>query len=399
MILGASYSQIPLIRAARNLGWETVAVSIPGPYAGMQEADITVPADITKPEEVLKAAKELKIDGITTCCMDLGIHAQGYVCEKLGLPGPDEFAAKASCDKSLEKEAYVQAGILTAPFVKVHSEEEVRQKLGGLRLPVMLKAADQMGSRGVYRADTEEEAVARFREAITWTGRDFCIMEECIQGTMFGIEAMISGGKPAYVLPLGNVQRDGNPPFPVGHYVPWERGEEVEQKAVKLVEQVAKALHFDNCAMDMDCMYLDGEIYVIEATARAGATCITDTVGIYYGIDYFEAIARAAMGEDVSYMFRLKPGQKGTANLSRMLSADREGIVDRIEVDGELPDNVTDLSFNIESGSRVRPMQNGRDRIGQLIVKGRDLAECAHTQEEVLGKIRLIYREENGLEK
>ena len=34
-------------------------------------------------------------------------------------------------------------------------------------------------------------------------------------------------------------------------------------------------------------MYKDGKVYVIEATARAGATCITDTVGIYYGIDYY----------------------------------------------------------------------------------------------------------------
>ncbi len=387
MVLGASYSQIPLMRAAKRLGCHVIAASIPGPYAGFGEADEVVNVDITDPEAVLKAAQEHQIDGVATCCMDVGIRALGYVCEKMGLAGPDSFGAEAAADKSIEKAAYVEHGVNTAKHFLVHNHEELQKALDQLTFPVILKAVDQMGSRGIFRSNTRQEALDNFDQSMTWTKRDFCIVEEFIDGTMFGVEAMMSQGKLAYVLPLGNDQRDGNPPFPVGHYVPWDNAETLQSQIEQQVANVAKALHFDNCGMDLDCMYKDGKIYIIEATARAGATCITDTVSIYYGIDYFEAIVKAALGEDVADMFKT---DKHTPSISRLLSSDVEGVVKSIQQPTSLPANVTDLSFNVAAGDEVRPMQNGRDRIGQLIVKGETLEECRKVQAEILNQIRVI---------
>ena len=87
MILGAAASQVPLISAAKRLGYETIVTSIPGDYPGFTYADVCCYADISKPEEVLAKAKELNIDGITTCGMDTGIRAIGRVCDELGLWG------------------------------------------------------------------------------------------------------------------------------------------------------------------------------------------------------------------------------------------------------------------------------------------------------------------------
>ena len=369
MVLGASYSQIPLMKAARRLGLHVTAVSIKGPYRGFDYADDIVYADITSPEEVLRAAEEAQVDGVTTCCMDLGVEAMGVVNERLHLSGPGIFAAKAARNKAVEKQAYREHGVPTAAFCFVHSQEELKKALTVMQYPVILKAADA-------------------------TKENFCILEEFLEGTMFGVEAMMSNGKLAYVLPLGNDLLDGNPPFPIGHYVPWAQGEAIREKIEDLVRAVAEALHFDNCAMDLDCMYKDGKVYVIEATARAGATCITDTVGIYYGIDYYEAIVKAAMGIDVSEMFRV-PAKQHTPNVSRLLFADREGVVSRIDAPapGQLPDGVVDLSFNISEGSRVQKVTNGRDRIGQLIVRGESVEACRKMEREVLSQIHLEYRE------
>ena len=41
MILGASYTQIPLYEAAKRLGVRTIAASIPGEYPGFGIADET----------------------------------------------------------------------------------------------------------------------------------------------------------------------------------------------------------------------------------------------------------------------------------------------------------------------------------------------------------------------
>ena len=50
MILGASYSQLPLYEAARQLGAATVAASTPGDWPGFDVADESVYADITDPD-------------------------------------------------------------------------------------------------------------------------------------------------------------------------------------------------------------------------------------------------------------------------------------------------------------------------------------------------------------
>ena len=388
MILGASYSQIPLIEAAKRLGYRTIVASIPGEYRGFTYADEIAYVDITDPEAVLDAAQKWDIDGIATCCMDVGIRSLGYVCEKMGLPGLNIAAAQASCDKFIEKEAYIRCGVNTAKYFRVHNEQELGQALEKLDFPVMVKAVDLMGSRGIFRSDTREEAMANYKKTMEATGRDYCIVEEFIDGTMFGVEAMISHGKLAYVLPMGNDLLQGNPPFPIGHYVPWEHEQLLQEQVREQVERVADALGFDNCAMDLDCMLKDGRIYVIEATGRAGATCITDTVSIYYGIDYYEAIVQAAMGVDVCAMFQTKDFP-GTPSVTRLLSASKSGIVEEITVPERLPDEVTDLSFNIERGSFVQPMTNGRDRIGQLIVKGDTLEKCYDVLNQMLREIRL----------
>jgi len=396
MVLGASYSQVPLIRAAKRRGIHVTAVSIPGPYAGLKEADEVVYADITDPEAVLRAAQECAVDGITTCCMDLGTLAMGYACEKLGLPGPSYKAVKAASDKAAEKELYVQAGVPTAKYRILRNKEEIPDALKELTLPVMVKAVDLTGSRGISRADTEEEVYKAFEYAMNATNRDFCIIEEFIDGTMFGVEAMMDEDDLAYCLVLGNDMKGGNPSFPVGHYVPYNPDPEASENALveirSVIKKVADALGFKHCAMDLDCMWKDGRIYVIEATCRAGATCITDTVSIYYGFDYFDAIVAAALGENTKQMF-FSPDNPGTPSVTRMLAASREGAVKNIVVPEALPQEVADLSFNVSEGDRVRPMTSGRDRIGQLIVKGKSTEECRKIMENVLRNTYIVFED------
>ena len=147
MILGASYSQLPLYEAARKLGAATVAASTPGDWPGFAVADESVYADITNPEAILKAAQEKGIDGIATCCLDAGVRALGYTCEKMGLIGPSARAADISNDKFKMKEAFMAGGVQCARHICIHSLEELEEALEKLEFPVVLKAVDLMGSK------------------------------------------------------------------------------------------------------------------------------------------------------------------------------------------------------------------------------------------------------------
>ncbi|SDF78880.1 ATP-grasp domain-containing protein [Marvinbryantia formatexigens] len=388
MILGASYSLVPLIHAAQRLGCHTIAASIPGDYPGFAAADESCFCDITKPEEVLQAAQSLQIDGIATCCMDVGLRSLGYTATKLGLPGPSWETVQLCTDKYKMKQAFVKAGVQTAAFFQIHNEDELASACGQLRFPVIIKAVDQMGSRGIFRCDTREEVFARYPQTMAATAKDYCILEEFLTGTMFGVEAMLEHGKLAYFLPLGNVLHQANPPFPIGHYVPWTEGAAFEDKIRTQIECAAEALGADNCPLDFDMMLKDGEVYVIEATARAGATCIAEQVGIHFGIDYYEAIVRLCTGEPVALLFGREKSARVPCEV-RLLEAPADGVVQKIVPGTETGGNLAELSFNISVGDTVRRMENGRDRIGQVIVKGNSPQACRRLLDGVLERIQV----------
>lgn len=392
MILGASYSQIPLYEAAKRLGIETIAASIPGPYTGFAYADQVCYVDIANPEAVTAAAKEYQIDGIATCSLDLGMRSIGAVCESLGLPGPGREAAVRASNKLEMKKALCAAGVQTASFYCVSNEEQLEEALEKLAFPVIVKAVDLMGSRGIYRSDTLEEARENYRKTMEATSKDYCLVEEFIQGEIFGVEALIQDGEIVYMLPNNIETFVGNTPTPVGHSVPFKELDCLRTQTTDQAERAIRALGLNNCPVNCDMIKKDGKVYVIELTGRSGATGIAEMVGIYYQLDYYEVILQTALGIPVAGKFVGK--EPGIPNLTHTLIADRAGIVKQIINENPNEDDIVDLSFNIEPGDEVRPYQNGRDRIGQVILKGETLEACELRLEQILSGIRLVLEDE-----
>ena len=389
MILGASYSQLPLYEAARQLGISTVAASTPGDWLGFSVADESVYADITSPEAILKAAQEKEIDGIATCCLDAGVRALGYTCEQMGLIGPSAKSADISNDKFKMKEAFMAGGVRCARHICIHSLEELEEALEKLEFPVVLKAVDLMGSRGIFRCNTREETFFYYNKTMEATRKDYCLVEEFIEGQVLGCEAMIQNGRLLYCLPNNIEAFQSYVPTPIGHSVPYKKQNELGKEVEHQVKLAIRATGLDNCPVNCDLIEKNGKIYVIEITGRAGGTCLPEMVSIYYGINYYEAIVRLALGMDVQEMFRDKIS--GTANLSRTLLSDKDGIVKAIHNANKPAADIVDLSFNIVPGDEVHHYTNGRDRLGQVILRGESLAACEKRLEEILSKINIEF--------
>ena len=100
MILGAGIYQVPLIRAAKEMGFFVIVVSIKGDYPGFALADKIYYINTTDREAVLKAAVSEKIDGICTTGTDVAVSSIGYVCEHMELSGISEKAADLVTDKA-----------------------------------------------------------------------------------------------------------------------------------------------------------------------------------------------------------------------------------------------------------------------------------------------------------
>jgi biotin carboxylase len=375
MVLGSSYSQVPLIKAAKELGYKTVVATLPGNNPGVKEADEVYYGDLRNPEEILAGARHYEIDGIATCCMDTGIRSLGYVCDQLQLKGISEKSGIISSNKADMKGAFEEYGVSTSKFRKVSSKEELENAMNVLELPLIVKAVDLQGSLGIYIARTKDEVRNSYEKTMSLTKEDFCIVEEFIEGNEFGAQAFIYEGEIIYILLHNDMTYPSSTAIPVGHSMPFEGDTNLENQAIEQSKLAIKAIGLDNCAVNIDLIEKDGKVYIIELTGRIGATCLPELVNIYYGIDIYKMIVLMAMGENPKSIFKGRSSET-TACLAKLLVSEKSGTVKSLINKNEIDSNIVDISFNIKKGSKVHKFTEGSNRIGQVILQGETLNHC-----------------------
>ena len=387
MILGAGIYQVPLIETAKRMGYYTIAVSIPGNYPGFKIADKVYYVNTTDVPKVLEIAKEEGIKGILTAGTDVAVITIGKVCDTLGLTGISYKAAENATSKRLMKECYEAAGVRTARFREISvdtPDEEIASQIEGLEFPLIFKAVDTSGSRGIMRVDSQEEFPAARANVLKYTHDDHYLIEEFIEGEEFGAQAFIENGELQFILPHGDYVFHGDTGVPVGHFAPYDIGEEATADAKLQLTLAAKAMGLDNCAINADFIMKDGKTYVLELGGRSGATCLAELVSIYYGFDYYEKMIRVALGEKVSF-----ESDKAVPNASKLLLSDRTGIITSIRNDNVVGGDLCDIHFDYEVGDHVYAFHVGPDRIGHVITKGKTLEEAVKVLDEAMDQIHI----------
>lgn len=367
IILGAGIYQVPLIKQAKSMGLYVIVISIKGNYPGFELADKCYYVDTKNYEEILKIALREKIDGICTTGTDVAVKTIGYVCEKMNLCGLSMSSANKATDKFLMKEAFKQYGVRTSDFIKAKSAEEAIEFLNTAKRAIVLKPVDSSGSRGVTKVQTAEEIINKFDEILKYSGKDYIIAEEFVDGNEIGIDLFVYNNKIVLNAVHGKMTyHNGYSDVPIGHYFPFEASNELYEDIENEIGKVVQAMGFNNCAVNMDVLISDEKAYIIEASGRAGATCIPELISKFYGFNYYEKIIKTAIGCDVDFEYStLSPCA------AKLLTSDKSGIIKKqeyIEKEG----NTAEVSFDYKVGDFINKFKVGPDRIGHIIVNGRN---------------------------
>ena len=367
LILGAGVYQLPLIKKAKELGHYVIVASIPGYYPGFRFADRVYYEDTTNTEAIYKIAKKEHIDAICTLGTDVAIKTIGYICEHMDLVGISERAGTLSTNKKLMKEAFVEHHVKTGSFKTVYSLEEAYDAFDVLPKPVVFKAVDSSGGRGVIKISNKYEVQDAYTYSIQNTNKEYIIAEEYIEGEKICAEAAVVNGKLSFFLSNGNILYPGKIDIPIGHYTPCPIIDHSIHEKIKLeLEKVIEALEIDNCALNTDLIVHDDDVYVIEAGARAGGTNLADLVSVAYETDYYEFILNLALGE-------AKPFAQNIIHncASQILYTEHSGYLKECSIKKN-DERIVELRCDYNPTDRVKKFEVGPDRIGHLLIKCSD---------------------------
>jgi biotin carboxylase len=365
IVLGAGVYQVPMIKKIRDLGHTSYVCSIAGNYPGFEFADYITEIDISNEEAILQYAKEIDCDAILTTGSDAGISSLGSVVDTLKLFGCGFKSAKASSNKMLMKEVFLKAQVATPDFRKVRNISDCFEASKEIGFPCILKVVDKSGSRGIIRVDSIANLPKAFEQVSKVSNIGYFLIEKYIDGTEFGVQAIVQFGKILAIIPHGDFVLNDLISAPIGHYLPYQNRFSFEEIAV-LVEKAIFALGIDNSIVNVDLIYDQENLYVLEIGARMGGTCIPEIINHYYQIDCYKIAIDLALGNKVDLQLIAQHGFV----LCKVMMAVNNGVVKSIEqMECNNPDLIQ-LQVDIKEGDIINKFTIGPDRIGQIIARG-----------------------------
>ena len=384
LVLGGGIYQIPLIERIKARNLKAVVASIPGNYPGIALADEFLPINTTDKQGIVDAARSMHVAAIVTTGTDVALRSLGAAVDALGLAGPTLSMAARATNKADMKRAFIAGGVRTARFVQATDEAEAVAAWNELHSeddnhPLMVKCPDRSGSRGITLVADPAQIPLAYLNAAEASLCGYAVIEDYIAGHEIGLDGYAGAdGKVAFLAYHDKVVRsNGHTDVPVGHRMDADFIQycQTETDLAEQAQRTATAVGMRRCFFNMDVI-LDAEnrAWVIEAGVRAGATCIPEVIGAYYGFDYYEAMIDSALGQEPTFPAEPACG----ASEGRLLLSDSEAIAQCAAIEDMLRSVKVQYEVSIEAsvdyaaGERLPAFENGTSRIGQVVCSGPD---------------------------
>lgn len=224
-------------------------------------------------DKVLEAARAENIDLILSACGDQPLRTMAYVSEKLGLPCYLTFEqAQNLTNKVLMKKLMIEGGIPTSKYHRFDINSDITTD--GLSFPLVIKPADNNGSKGIIKVYSKQEFDKAIAEARKYTVSGDLLVEEFKEGEEYSVEAFIRNGEPYIVFASKNIKVKNRNTFTIcsNEYVS-ALPSELERKIKEIVAKIGKTFNIDNVPLLIQMIVKDSEVNVIEFSARTGGVC------------------------------------------------------------------------------------------------------------------------------
>jgi pyruvate carboxylase subunit A len=230
------------------------------------------------------------------------------VCARRGITfiGPSPEVIRQMGDKIAARQAMIRAGIPVTPGSdhNLESVEEARALAGEIGYPVMLKATNGGGGRGIRRCDSEDDLLKNYERVVSEASKAFgkpeVFIEKCVVNPKH-IEVQVIGDKHGNCVHLYerdcSIQRRNQKLIEIA---PSPQLSEAQREYIgKLAVRAAKSVGYVNAGTVEFLLDQDNQFYFMEMNTRLQVEhCITENIT---GIDLVQEQIRVASGLPLQY--------------------------------------------------------------------------------------------------
>lgn len=339
LIAGGGYADIPLILAARELGFHVITSGNRAEDLGHRHSHQCRLADFSDPEAMLSLSQELRIDAICACCNDFSALSAAHVAERMGLPGHDSLAtSKILHHKDLYRDFARKNGIATPQAEGFSSTRDALATIGEWPLPLIIKPVDLTGGKGITTIHDMSQAGPALDGAFSISRAKRVVVEEFLQGTRHGLSIFLRDGKVVFFF-SDNEHYFKNPFLVSAASTPSMVSASVEQELCSESERIASLLSLTTGIFHIQYILRDGRPVIIEICRRAPGDLYIRFVEHATGVDYPSWIVRASAGLDCSGLSHVAPNGFFTRHC---VMSSSEGRVRDVQFDESIRANIVD---------------------------------------------------------
>lgn len=351
LIAGGGHSDVPLIQAARNLGWTVATAGNRPDELGHRLSHVFLHCDYSDPQAVLAAARQFRAEAICACCNDFSAVSCAFVAAELQLPGHD---TPETCGIIHHKDRWRQfsreAGLPGPRAVGCTDVAEVTAAVAQLGLPVIVKPVDLTGGKGIQTAHTPEAVLAAAQTALAASRAGRIVVEEFLAGTRHGLSCMLQGQQ--VVFSFADDEYYHLSPYRVSAASSLTScTAETLAEVLQAVQRTATLLHLQDGIFHLQFIRRpDGRPAILDVCRRAPGDLYVDLVRHATGVPYAEWIVKAAAGIPFSVPPALPPQRAVTRHC---LMADHSGIMQDIRLDPDVEARIFDRMIWGQPGTHV----------------------------------------------
>ena len=358
LILNGSFCEIPLIEQAHKLGYYVVTTGNAPHLIGHSYADEYIPADYSNKEAILKLVKDNNIEHIISCANDFGVLTAAYVAEKMGWQGHDSYENAELLHLKDKFKEYLKNKGIPSPISSIFSSaESAKEYLDTAKYPVIVKATDLTGGKGIMKAENKEEGYAAVDYAYKASRSDNIVIEPFVTGVQQTFVAFLQ--KKKVVSYTGcNSYSPINPYLIQAETLPAEDLEDISAKLSEIIEFIAEDLSLADGVFAFQLIRNGKDFNIIEMMRRPFGNQFLQLVEDNTDFPWHLAQVITQTGGDSSSLERIEKKRKFCGHHGIM--AEKNGTLVSYSIPLDIEEHIYKKVEMCAPGERIENCMNER---------------------------------------
>ena len=358
LVLNGGLSELPLIKEAKAMGYHVVTTGNAPELIGHQFADEYIPADYSNKDLILNLVQENNINAIVSCANDFGVITSAYVSEKMGWKGHDTYEnAVLLHQKDLFKTLIQDMGIRCPYSETFQSKKDALSYIKNAEYPLIVKATDLTGGKGILKAENHEQAVKAIDNAFYKSRSKHIVIEPFLTGVQQSIVTFIINKK-VFVSTSNDTYSPINPYLIQSETIPAKGIEKIQEELYEIIESICEKLSLVDGILIVQYIIKDEKPYVIELMRRCPGNQYLTVAGIASGFPWENALIRAETGMELKDLKIQKPISKFTGHHGIMV--DHNGKIEEYTIDPKIEKHIFKKIDILAPGESINDYLNER---------------------------------------